>query len=131
MPLDAIKTVLYVEDNAVNIYLVQAIFAERTNLRLLTATSGKQGLELAWQERPDLILLDLNLPDMGGEAFLTTLRTIPAVAAIPVVIVSADAMEDQRTHFLGLNVADYVTKPFDIDQFERVVNRHLHGERPA
>lgn len=119
------KMVLYVEDNAVNVYLVQAILASRVDLQLLTAADGMSGLELAEQQHPDLILLDLNLPDMNGEEFLTKLRAIDAIAAIPVVIVSAEAMEDQRTHFLHLKVADYVTKPFDIAQFERVVDRHL------
>ena len=125
MPASETKSVLYVEDNAVNIYLVQAIFSERTDFQLLTATNGKTGLEMALAHHPDLILLDLNLPDMDGEEFLTKLRAIDSVAAIPIVIVSADAMEEQRTYFLSLKVADYVTKPFDIDQFERIVDRHL------
>jgi CheY-like chemotaxis protein len=119
------KTILYVEDNAVNAYLVQAIFDEHAGIHLLTATSGKMGLELAQKQRPDLILLDLNLPDMDGEEFLTRLRAVETIAAIPIIIVSADAMEDQRTRFLNLKVADYVTKPFDIAHFERVVERQL------
>ena len=127
MSADATKTVLYVEDNAVNICLVEAIFAERAHIQLLTATTGKMGLELAQQHHPGLILLDLNLPDMDGAEFLTRLRAIASIAAIPIVIVSADAVIDQRTLLVDLKVADYITKPFDIDQFERVVDRHLRG----
>lgn len=119
------KTILYVEDCAVNAYLVKAIFDEHAGVQLLTATTGNMGLELAKTHRPDLILLDLNLPDMDGEEFLRKLRAVEAIAAIPIVIVSADAMEDQRKRFLNLKVADYVTKPFDIAHFERVVERHL------
>ncbi len=125
MNLSNPKTVLYVEDNAVNAYLVQAIFAEHAGIQMFTATSGKMGLELAQKKRPDLILLDLNLPDMDGEEFLTKLRAVEFAAAIPIIVVSADAMEDQRTRFLRLKVADFVTKPFDIAYFERVVERHL------
>lgn len=121
----AAKTILSVEDNAVNAFLVEAIFAEQAGVRLVTARNGEMGLELAQSQRPDLILLDLNLPDMDGEEFLAKLRALEATAAIPVIIVSADALEDQRSRMLHLRVADYVTKPFDVGHFERVVERHL------
>jgi CheY-like chemotaxis protein len=124
-PSDA-KKVIHLEGNAVNVCLVQAIFAEHAGIQLLTAASGKAGLELAQKHRPDLILLDLNLPDRDGAEFLARLRAVEAIAAVPVVIVSADAMEDQRARFLKLKVADYVTKPFDIAQFERVAERQLN-----
>jgi two-component system, chemotaxis family, CheB/CheR fusion protein len=119
------KTVLYVEDNAVNAYLVQAIFAEHAGVQLMTATSGTAGLDFARKQPPDLILLDLNLPDMDGAEFLSKLRAVEAHAAIPVIIVSADAIDDQRTRALRLKVADYVTKPFDVAHFERIVEQHL------
>ena len=80
MTPNAVKTVLYVEDNAVNVYLVQAIFADRTDIRLLTATSGASGLALAEMELPRMILLDLQLPDMAGEEFLCRLRAESSTA---------------------------------------------------
>ena len=121
------KTVLYIEDNPVNVYLVQAIFEARSDVQLLTAPCGSKGLDLARQHRPRLILLDMNLPDMDGAEFLELLHADETIAKIPVVIVSADALEDQRAHLQALGIADYVTKPFDIDQFERLVDRHLNG----
>src|SRR5687768_1440283 len=98
------KTVLYVEDNPINVFLVQAIFEMRDQVRLITAINGNIGLELAQRHQPHLILLDLNLPDMDGEQYLNQLRADEATAKIPVVIVSGDAMNEQQRHFLNLGV---------------------------
>lgn len=119
------KIILYIEDSAVNIYLVQAIFNARTDVQLRTATSGAAGLVEARQNRPALILLDMHLPDMEGDAFVRALRADPSLSAIPVIIVSGDSLTEAAAQLHGLAVADYVSKPFDIDQFEQVVNRHL------
>ena len=96
-----VKTILYVEDNAVNVYLVQAIFDEHAGIHLLTATSGKMGLEFAQKQRPDLILLDLNLPDMDGEEFLALANRIdlhPTTTVYPFAAVDqalADLAHDE------------------------------------
>jgi CheY-like chemotaxis protein len=119
------KKVLYVEDYQVNLDLVQAILDTRPHVQLLTAAQGSVGLELARQHVPDLILLDLHLPDMTGEECLRQMRGIAAIADIPVVIISADATSEQCRHFLKLGVADYLTKPFDVSHFEEVVDRYL------
>ena len=120
------KTVLYIEDNPVNAYLMQAIFDSRPNVRLQVLTHGQAGLDFAAQHRPDLILLDMNLPDMDGEEFLRHLRADEGSAKIPVVVVSADAMGEHRGLCQSLGIADYITKPFDLDQFEKIVNRYLN-----
>ena len=105
------RTILHVEDNAVNAFLVEAIFAEHPAIRLVTATSGMIGLELAQSERPDLILLDLNLPDIAGEEFLSRLRAAEATAAIPIVIVERRwRWKISGPAVLRLNVADFVTE---------------------
>jgi|ERR1043165_1895411 CheY-like chemotaxis protein len=119
------KTVLYVEDNPVNRVLVEAIFESRPRTRLVTVSCGGVGLEFAKQHRPDLILLDLNLPDMDGEEYLAELRGDPSTADLCVVIVSADAVNNRREHCLRLGVADYITKPFDLLHFEQMVDRCL------
>jgi CheY-like chemotaxis protein len=110
----AAKKVLYVEDNPVNVFLVQAIFEPRPEIKLFIAPSGSVGLELAQQQRPNLILLDMNLPDMDGVEFLRKLRAEPTIAMIPVVVVSADNLSEQRTQCREFAVADYVSKPFDL-----------------
>jgi CheY-like chemotaxis protein len=117
------KKVLYIEDNLANICLVEAIFQAHPNLQLLTAPLGSIGVELARQQSPDLVLLDLNLPDMHGEECLRQLRGIEALAKVPVIIVSADAMCDTSAHALG--VAEYLDKPFDLTHFEETVDRYL------
>jgi CheY-like chemotaxis protein len=119
------KKVLYVEDNPVNILLVKAILEARPHVQLLTATYGRIGLTLAREHRPDLILLDLNLPDMSGEEYLHQLRANEAIADIPVLIVSGDAPPENFTTFLQLGVVDYLSKPFSLNEFEELVDRYL------
>jgi CheY-like chemotaxis protein len=119
------KTVLYVEDHPVNTLLVEAIFASRPDVRLLTTTLGATGLDMAQQHRPDLILLDLHLPDMTGDVFMRKLRTLEAAANVPVIIVSADALHERQTHLRDLGVAEYITKPFDLSDFERKLDLYL------
>ena len=124
MDSTAPRTVLYIEDNPVNVVLVQAIFAPLA-AQLLIAGDGSTGLELARQHRPQLILLDMNLPDIDGRAFLKLLRADQAIASIPVVIVSADELLDERKHLATLGVTDYLLKPFDLNEFERLVGRYV------
>ena len=119
------KTVLYVEDNPVNVYLVQAIFATRTDVAFLTTPTGADGLNLIRQRRPDLILLDFNLPDMQGDEFVRQLRADESNASIPIVAISGDSLHEQRNRMKDLAIADFIPKPFDLDEFERIVNRFL------
>jgi CheY-like chemotaxis protein len=121
------KTVLYVEDNAVNLYLVEAIFVAKPNCHLLTATHAALGLELARTRHLDLILLDLNLPDMNGAEFLQKLRADPATAAIPVVVISADAFTEQRGELQKQGIKAFITKPFDLSELEAEVDRVLRN----
>jgi CheY-like chemotaxis protein len=118
------KTVLYIEDSGVSVFLVEAIFAP-LSAQLLIAGDGSTGLELARRHRPHLILLDMNLPDMDGIAFLKLLRGDPAIASIPVVIASADELLEERKHLAALGVTEYLLKPFDLDEFERLVGRYV------
>src|SRR5439155_6187581 len=84
------KTVLYIEDNASNVQLVESIFDRRSNVRLVVAMQGLAGLEIARERLPNLILLDLNLPDASGEGILAEIKANPEAAGIPVAIISAD-----------------------------------------
>ena len=120
-----VKTVLYIEDNPVNLFLVQAVFAPRADVDLVTAADGQQGLELARRYRPRLILLDLHLPDMDGEEFLERLRADPSIADLAVVIVSAENPEEEHRDLSQFGIIGYVTKPLDLGPFEQLVYRHL------
>jgi CheY-like chemotaxis protein len=107
-------TVLYIEDNASNLHLVERILRRRPQINLLTATGGEPGLELARTHVPRLILLDLDLPDLPGVDVFDALRADSRTAAIPVVVVSADATARQIMELRAQGAADYITKPFDV-----------------
>jgi signal transduction histidine kinase/ActR/RegA family two-component response regulator len=115
-------TILYIEDNLANLTLVERILNRRPEVKLLSAIQGSLGLELARQHRPDLILLDLHLPDMGGDQVLARLRADRRTATIPVVMLSADAMSVQKKRLLGAGACDYMTKPINVREFLRLVD---------
>jgi CheY-like chemotaxis protein len=119
------QSVLYIEDNLSNVRLVERILAYRSHIRPIIAMQGDLGVELARQHQPNLVLLDLNLPDLDGEAVLARLKADPATRDIPVVVVSADATTRQIERLCASGAADYLTKPLDIEQFLRVVDEHL------
>ncbi|MGH2765550.1 MAG: PAS domain S-box protein, partial [Actinomycetota bacterium] len=111
---DRPRTVLYIEDNPVNLGLVDKILARRPQIRLLSAMRGGLGLELAREHRPDLILLDIHLPDMPGEEVLRRLRQDPQTRDTPVVVISADAMPERVPRLLAAGARAYLTKPLDV-----------------
>jgi signal transduction histidine kinase/ActR/RegA family two-component response regulator/HPt (histidine-containing phosphotransfer) domain-containing protein len=115
-------SVLYVEDNPANVKLVERILKRRPNVSLLVATDGRSALDLAVARQPDLILLDLHLPDMSGEQVLRELRTDPATSAIRVVVLSADATGPQIAHIRAMGASGYLTKPFDIRDLLELVD---------
>ena len=122
------STVLYVEDNLATISLVESIFALRPNIRLITAMQGMMAVELAHQQQPDLIILDLHLPDINGEEVLNRLRDDARTAEIPVVMYTADATERQVDRLLAAGVAAYLTKPARVSEFLGMLDRVLAGD---
>jgi signal transduction histidine kinase/CheY-like chemotaxis protein len=116
-------TLLYIEDNAVNALIVEELVAQRSDLRLLGAVDGGQGLALARSAQPDLILLDMQLPDMDGFELLRRLREEPLTAAIPCIALSANAMPADIHRALAAGLLDYWTKPLDFDAFMASLER--------
>ena len=108
------STVLYVEDNPTNVRLVERIVSRRAGVTLIVASQGQPALQLAREHRPDLILLDLHLPDMTGEDVLGRLQADPDTAGIPVVILSADASPDLVERLRAHGATEYLTKPFAV-----------------
>jgi signal transduction histidine kinase/CheY-like chemotaxis protein len=106
--------VVYVEDNLENLKLVERVLARRTDIEIIAAMQGGLGLELVREHAPKLVLLDLHLPDTTGDKVLQQLRSDPATAAIPVIILSADATPGQATRLLALGARAFLTKPLDI-----------------
>jgi CheY-like chemotaxis protein len=110
------KRVLYVEDLAHNLRLVEQFLAFRPDITLTSAMLAGIGLDLARQHRPDLVLLDMHLPDMDGDELMHALRTDPATADIPVVMLSADATTRQIDRLLAAGANAYLTKPIQLRQ---------------
>jgi PAS domain S-box-containing protein len=125
------RRVLYIEDNAANRTLIQRVLALRPGFRLETATHGREGLEWARRHPPDLILLDMQLPDMTGADVLRELRAEPELQPIPVLILSADVTSPRADRLLAAGASDYLTKPIDVARFLEAVDRLLlEGDRP-
>jgi PAS domain S-box-containing protein len=119
------RTVLYIEDNLSNLTLVQEIVAEQPDIELLTAMQAQLGLDMARKHRPDLILLDLHLPDLAGPEVLAELRRYETTRDIPVVVISADATERQIDRLMTAGAHAYLTKPLDVAEFLRVMEEAL------
>ncbi|MFA6445586.1 MAG: ATP-binding protein, partial [Sterolibacterium sp.] len=118
MPCEARSaTLLYVEDNQANLKLIEQIIARHPDLRLLTAVNGRSGVELARDKQPDVILMDINLPDISGTEALKILREDPVTAHIPVVAVSANAMPRDIKMGLEAGFFRYITKPIKVNEF--------------
>jgi CheY-like chemotaxis protein/HPt (histidine-containing phosphotransfer) domain-containing protein len=120
--VDTDATVLHVEDNPVNVKLVERVLARRPRVRLLTATTAAAGLRLAANERPDLVLLDLHLPDASGGEFLRRLREDRGTTDVPVVVVSADASSQSDESLAPFSVREHLTKPIDIGRLLELVD---------
>jgi signal transduction histidine kinase/CheY-like chemotaxis protein len=124
---------LYIEDNPANLRLVQEIVGFRPDLRLLSAPDGHFGLSLARSQRPQAVLMDLNLPGMNGFEVLAQLRRDPDTAAIPAIALTANAMPHDVERGLAAGFDRYLTKPIDIDKFNEAIDgvlaRHAGQER--
>jgi CheY-like chemotaxis protein/nitrogen-specific signal transduction histidine kinase len=119
--------VLYIEDNLANLQLLQRLFADRPNIEMMSAMQGQLGVELAVEHKPDLILLDLNLPDIDGDEVLERLGQDARTSDIPVVMITADATPGQARRLIKAGAFDYLTKPIDVTKFFRVVDHILEG----
>lgn len=118
-------TVLYVEDNPANVRLVERVLSRRPGVRLLHAPTGEAGCQLARASRPDLILLDLHLPDVSGAEVLGRLLADPETHGMPVCVLSADVMAGQSERLLGLGAVAYLTKPLELRQLLDLVDQRL------
>jgi len=112
-----LRTLLYVEDNPANLMLVEQIIEEHTKIRLLSAHDGKLGIALACAHRPDVILMDINLPGISGIQALKILRKDPITAHIPIIALSANAMPYDIEKGIEAGFFRYLTKPIKINEF--------------
>jgi signal transduction histidine kinase/ActR/RegA family two-component response regulator len=121
----ALRTLLYVEDNPANLALVEQLIERRSDLKLLTATDGAQGIQLAQAYQPSVILMDINLPGISGYGCLRILRDEPATAHIPVLALSANAMPRDIEKGLEAGFFRYLTKPINVVEFMAALDQAL------
>ena len=121
-------TVLYIEDNPINLKLVEHILARRKNVRVLSAHTPELGIELARTNRPELILLDINMPGLDGYQVLKTFQADANLKDIPVVAVTANALPRDIERGKAAGFDDYLTKPLDIARFNLVLDQLLGTE---
>ena len=119
------RTILLIDDQNTNVSLIERVLETRTNLRLFTAADGRGGLALARKQTPDLILLDLHLPDMGGDEVIRRLRLEARTRDVPVVVLSADATPAQIARLRQLGAREYLTKPFRIRELLAAIDAAL------
>jgi PAS domain S-box-containing protein len=122
-PADAVRTVLYIEDDVTNFYLLKRILASRKDIKLVSAVLGRSGVDLALEHRPGLILLDMNLPDMTGEQVLRALKADPLTADIRVVAVTGEVLGPREKELRALGVIDALLKPYKVADLTAILDR--------
>jgi len=123
----AAHSVLYIEDNPANLKMVARVLGRRRGIRLHTAHRPGLGIQLALAHRPDVILLDINMPDMDGYGVLEILKSKAELSHIPVVAISANAMPRDIRRAAAAGFTDYLTKPLEVARFHQTLDRLLGG----
>ncbi len=118
------KHILYIEDNEQNMYLVTFLL-EKHGYSVSPATDGQEGIDKAAAEKPDLILLDIQLPKMDGYTVARNLRSNAELAVTPIVAVTSYAMAGDREKALAAGCNGYIEKPINPDTFIQQVEQHL------
>ena len=123
------EQVLVVEDNEKSMKLFRDVLGA-SGYRTLEATTGSRAVELATEHRPALVLMDMRLPDVDGHEALRRLRADVRTASMPVLAVTAQAMQGDRERFLAEGFDGYLSKPVDIVELVATVRRHCGGPAP-
>ena len=119
------RTLLYIEDNEDNLYMLQLRFDVLGGYEIISATDGAAGLAMAAAERPDLLLMDLNLPEVDGWEAARRLKADPATRDIPIIALSAHAMAGDREKALATGCDDFDTKPVEFDRLLAKIEQAL------
>ena len=119
-------SIVCIEDNADNTKLIKQIFKQHAEMPLHCATNARQGIDLIKESKPDLVLLDINLPDLDGYAVLDILKNDPKTADIPVIAISARAMSCDVEMGLKAGFVEYITKPINVAYFIETINKTLN-----
>jgi two-component system cell cycle response regulator DivK len=120
------ERILVVEDNEKNMKLFRDVLVA-TGYRTLEATTGSEAVDMASEHTPDLVLMDIQLPDLDGVQLFKRLRADARTAAIPVLAVTAQAMHGDRERFLAAGFDGYVSKPVNVRELIGIVRQHCDG----
>ncbi len=120
------QTILYVEDNFANRMLIRRVL-EAEGYRVLDAETAPEGIELAKANKPDLILMDINLPDMDGFEATGRLRAIEHLRDVPIIALTANVMKGDREKTLEAGCSGYIQKPIDVDRLPDQILAFLRG----
>ncbi|MEO8357271.1 MAG: response regulator [Chloroflexota bacterium] len=123
-------TILYVEDNADNRTLVRRIIVSQ-NYSLLEAVNAAQALDILKNTRPDLILMDINMPEMDGYTLTAKIKAMPGFERVPILALTANVMRGDKEKTLEAGCDGYIQKPLDVDQLIREVERFLSRRTDA
>jgi two-component system cell cycle response regulator DivK len=118
------STILYVEDNPDNRMLVRRILLAE-NYKLLEARHAFEAIELLENTIPDLILMDINMPDMDGYTLTAKIRSMPGLGRVPILALTANVMRGDKEKTLEAGCDGYIQKPLDIDQLTREIEKFL------
>jgi two-component system cell cycle response regulator DivK len=118
------ERVLYIEDNHDNLMLVQRIL-RAYGIEVLAATSAQEGIRVAQETVPDLILMDINMPEMDGLQATSYLRQVPHLEGVPIVALTANIVRNILEDALAVGCIGYITKPIDVDQFPDQIRDYL------
>lgn len=125
------RTVLAIDDNPANLKLIAQVMGMRQYIHLVSAHTPELGIELALSHRPNLILLDINMPGMDGYQVLEIFKASPTLQSIPVIAITANAMPRDLERGMAAGFTDYITKPIDIERFLQVIDRQLSRSEGA
>ncbi|MGC9395259.1 MAG: response regulator [Anaerolineae bacterium] len=118
------EKILYIEDNPGNRMLVRRILLVE-DYDVYEAEDGPTGIEIALREKPDLILMDMNLPDLDGYELTRRMRAIPELATVPIIAMTANVMQGDREKTLEAGCSGYIPKPIDVDELPNQIARFL------
>jgi CheY-like chemotaxis protein len=119
--------IVYVEDNDDNVFMLQTRLELTEGYQVLVAANGNEGLALVARERPDLVLMDLNLPDIDGWEVTRRLKADPGTADIPIIALTAHAMSGDREKALAAGCDEFDTKPVDFERLLQKMKTLLNG----
>jgi len=122
------QKVLYIEDNLSNVKLVERVLERHATVEMIPAMQGSIGLALAREHRPDLILLDLHLPDIDGEVVLARLKADPNTRDIPVIVVTADASKGLAKRLSQIGSSEVLSKPLDVPRLLKLTTLYISGD---